>query len=404
MAQLTASQTAARLGVKQSTVYAYVSRGLLRSTAATDGTSRFDSRQVEQLAQRGRPRLSSQEVSINLLIETGLTSLSETRVRYRGHPVDELAHTHTFEDVAELLWTGSLPDVEAVGRWRPWVGPTCKLPAGLPMDQQIRICVASMPTTSTGWSAPDRATVRLEGQAIISGTVDSLEALGPLTKRQLTLGQRRVSGSIAARLWPRLSAEPPSADMLRVLNAALVLLADHELATSALAVRVAASTLAAPGPAIGAGLGAMQGPLHGGASRLALELLDAALAIGASASIRLVLADNRHLPGFGHRVYTGMDPRATVLLSLLAQAFPRSRALTAAEELIEVAGVRTGLGANIDLALATFERAAHLAPRSAETIFTIARIAGWIGHVLEEYQQPPLRFRVRASYTGAADR
>jgi citrate synthase len=404
MPQLTAAQTAARLGIKQATVYAYVSRGLLRSIAAKDGTSRFDSRQVEQLARRGRPRLSSQQVSINLLIETGLTSLSESGVRYRGHRADELARTRTFEEVAELLWTGSLPAIDSLPRRQPWVGPISTIPPGLPMDQQIRIAVASMPTSSLGWGPPDREAVCVEAKAIVGGTVDSLLPVGTLTKRQLILGDRKVSGSIAARLWPRLCADNPSGDVLRVLNAGLVLLADHELATSALAVRVAASSLAAPAPALGAGLGAMQGSLHGGASRLALELLDSALEHGATASVRTALKQSQHLPGFGHRVYTGMDPRATVLLSLLTEAFPRSRVLAVTHELIDVAASQTGLGANIDLALAAFERSANLVPRSAETIFTIARMAGWVGHVLEEYQQPPLRFRVRARYTGAADR
>src|SRR3954454_6384950 len=112
---LTADQTAARLGVKVSTVYAYVSRGILGRTVAPDGrTSRFDAAEVDQLARRGRPRADTRRAgTVDVVLATSLTGILGDQLVYRGHDATELARRSTFEAVAELQWTGSLPDAAA---------------------------------------------------------------------------------------------------------------------------------------------------------------------------------------------------------------------------------------------------------------------------------------------------
>jgi citrate synthase len=398
MALLTATQTAQRLGIKLNTVYAYVSRGLLEKRAAVDGTSRFDSRQVEQLARRGRPRLSSQESSINLLIESGLTSLSEGGVAYRGHSTRELIRTYTFEEVAELLWVG---DLRKIGnRWRSSPLELPESAKALFTEHQIRILTAQMPVNSHGWNTPAPEEVAAIGRAVITSVVEALPKVGAKSSVKLRLGTRRVPGSLATRLWPVLSEKPATSELIHLLNAALILLADHELATSTFAVRVAASTRAAPSAALLAGLGAMQGPLHGGASRLARELVVDAMDRGAATAVQDRISRGERLGGFGHRVYAGADPRATLLLELLRDAIPRSRALVIVDDLVREVRLRIRKEPNVDLALALMELGADLQPHSAETIFTVARMAGWLAHVIEEYNQPPLRFRARAYYTG----
>jgi citrate synthase len=395
MATLTAHETATRLGVKLGTVYAYVSRGLLESHTTADRTSRFDSRQVEQLAVRGRPRLSSQESSINLLIETGLTMLTESGVVYRGHHLADLVAAHSFEEVAELLWTGVLSD----GKQAAWESQPIG-PFHVPIDQQVRVICSLVPPTPLRWSAPDPASVAAEARTLLATIVDSLIPVGPAVRTRLVVGDRRLSATIAARLWPRLTRTRATPEGLRLLNTALIVMADHELATSTLAVRVAASTLASPSAAVLAGLGAMQGPLHGGASRLARELLLDAHRRGAAAAVQSRLANNEKIAGFGHRVYVGPDPRATLMLDLMQRSFPRHRALQVANDVINEVVQRIGKQPNVDIALAAFELAMDMEPNSAETIFTVARVAGWIAHAIEEYSQPPLRFRARAHYTG----
>ncbi len=395
MAMLTAQETAFRLGVKLTTVYAYVSRGVLESHSASDRTSRFDSRQVERLAVRGRPRLSSQESSINLLIQTGLTSLSESGLVYRGHHLGDLVTQHSFEEVAELLWTGVL----GTSRCAAW--PSHRLgPFDVPIDQQLRVICSLAPPTPIRWVAPDPETVAVEARMLLGSMVDSLAQHGTPIRTRLVIGDRRLTGTIAARLWPALTKAPATPGGLQLLNTALIVMADHELATSTLAVRVAASTLASPSAALLAGLGAMQGPLHGGASRLARELLVDASQRGASVAVRSRIASKERIAGFGHRVYAGTDPRAALLLDLMHRTLHRHRSLLVAQDVIDEVFSQIGKRPNIDIALATFELAMDMEPNSAETIFTVGRSAGWLAHAIEEYSEAPLRFRARAHYIG----
>jgi citrate synthase len=175
------------------------------------------------------------------------------------------------------------------------------------------------------------------------------------------------------------------------LNAALILLADHELAASTFAARVAASAWAGPYRVILAGLGPLGGSLHGGAGLEVEAMLDE-VAGGADPGVALDarIADGG-APGFGHRVYRDRDPRADHLLSRLD--------LPAATALLDAAAERGLPAPNVDFALAALVQAQGLRAGSSPTIFTVARIAGIVTHALEEYQYR-LRFRPRASYVG----
>jgi citrate synthase len=215
------------------------------------------------------------------------------------------------------------------------------------------------------------------------------------------LASKRSPPRLAARLWPRLSALPGTAARVDCLNTALVLLSDHELATSTFAARVAASTRADPFAVVLAGLGAVSGPLHGKAALAAHELL---IAARSSAQPEGVVANaisrNGYVPGFGHPVYQGVDPRAEALRLRLAPLTKR-----ADQAIINgVAAAATATSAqhpNIDFALAMLTFALDMPLGASEAIFVIARIAGWIAHSLEEYGERPLRFRARALYIGA---
>jgi citrate synthase len=183
-----------------------------------------------------------------------------------------------------------------------------------------------------------------------------------------------------------------------------VLLADHELAASTLAARVAASVRADPYAVIGTGLGAMGGALLGGASLGVENLLTAAgTPAGVPAVIRDLLRRGERVPGFGHFVYRAGDPRAARLLELIRAAAPRSRGLAVADAVrAEVSG--RGLpGPNIDFAVAVLARVAGMTDGAGEAIFAVARTAGWAAHAMEEYARAtPLR--PRAVYVGPAFR
>jgi citrate synthase len=231
----------------------------------------------------------------------------------------------------------------------------------------------------------------------------SIKSLRSLESRQSLKSQQSQDGTpdpIVSRLWSRLTSRRATPGLLTALNAALVLLADHELAASTLAARVAASVRADPYAVVATGLGAVSGALHGGASLGAENLLTAAgTPAGVPAVIRDLLRRGEKVPGFGHFVYRGGDPRATQVLELVAAAAPRSRVLAVADSVrAEVAG--RGLpGPNIDFALAVLARVAGMTDGAGEAIFAVARTAGWSAHAMEEYvRATPLR--PRAVYVG----
>jgi citrate synthase len=388
---MTAREAAKRMGIRVETLYAYVSRGLLASHPAPDGrTSLFDATEVEELARRGRPRQSSRSTSLTMLIETSLTSLSERGTRYRGHPVAELARTYAFEQVAGLLWTGQPTP------YAPWVGERLPLPPGEAVAG-LRVAVATLMTGPP----PDGGTSAV-GSRLIATMVDSLPAASGLPTPRLRLpdGRGPLAGSIAGRLWTRLSPRRPTAGTVAVLNAALVLMADHDMAASTFGARVAASTRADLHAVALAGLSVLSGPLHGGASRGARALLLSADRVGPARAVSEVARTGGRFHGFGHSVYVGVDPRATVLLDLLRDAGADPRLLTTVGHLQREVRERAGQEANVDLALAALSIAGRLPEDGGEVITGVARTAGWLAHAAEEYAERPLRFRPRASYVG----
>ena len=187
---------------------------------------------------------------------------------------------------------------------------------------------------------------------------------------------------------------------VRALDAALVLLADHELASSTLAARVAASTRSDPYDVVLAGLGAVSGPLHGGAGTSAHRMLVHARTTGApERAVGEALTNFGSLPGFGHVLYPDGDPRARCLLELLMPLLGARDGRVVAGTLA-AAAVTSPQPPNVDFALAALAFSAGMAADAIEAIFALARIAGWIGHALEEYGETPLRFRTRAIYVG----
>ncbi len=184
----------------------------------------------------------------------------------------------------------------------------------------------------------------------------------------------------------------------QAVNAALVLLADHELATSTVAVRVAASVRADPYDALLAGLTTLAGPLHGGASQMAYELLVVAERDGAVRALNAVLREQGRLPGFGHTVYKSGDPRFGALLALAEPSLSDDQR-NVLRDVIALAAAHDVPLPNCDLALAALSWGTGMPPESGRTIFAVARVAGWAAHYMEEVTERPVRFRARAVYS-----
>jgi citrate synthase len=414
---LTAAEAARRLGVKPATLYAYVSRGVLTRSPAADGrASLFSTDEVERLARRGRPRRPAGAVDIT--VESAITELTADSLRYRGLDVMRLAVSRTFEEVAGLLWTGDFPSAGEPWQARPAAlaagrAAQAALPAGALPLERLQVIVPAMAATDPLRLQLDQSAVVAAGRNIIAGMVDCLPLAG-LSPDAAGLGtsmpdaaspgasppHAAPAGPVAGRLWSRLCDRRASPGLLRATSAALVLLADHELAASTLAARAAASVRADPYAVVGTGLGAVSGALHGGAS-LGAEALMAA-ASGPDDVPRVVaelLRRGEKVPGFGHFVYRGGDPRATVLLGLVRRAAPKSGQLAVADAVLAEVRHKSLPEPNIDFALATLARVAGMARGAGEAMFAVARTAGWVAHALEAYDGPgPLR--PRAVYTG----
>jgi citrate synthase len=352
-------------------VYAYVSRGLLGSRPAGDRRNEFSAADVERLAARGRRggvRRSS--MTIDVPVESRITHLDPAgRLSYRGVDVRDLAGRVTFEQSAELLWTGAIPE-------------------------------------RTAWGQPDRAG-RHGGRPlawmpeVVAEAARRNPLRGDLEPSAIESAARATIGAVAgdvpiARGVTELMGLRPS--WRRVVETALVLLADHELATSTLAVRLGASTRADPYACAQAGLAVLSGPLHGGAAPQAAELLRRAIDLGAAAAVEDALARTGFVPGFGHRVYRAEDPRATVLLDALRARHGGVRLWRAVDEVCRLVSDHRPLHPNVDLALGALIVRTGATPESSELIFATARLAGWFAHAIEEYAERPLRFRVRALY------
>jgi citrate synthase len=408
MGELVTARTAAeRLGVDVRSLYAYVSRGALRRVPGPDGrSSRYDSDELELLAQRSRPRtLPRPTASIDLVIATRVSTVTDGIVRYRGTDVLDLVRAgEPFERVADLLWRAAPPGSDDAWRLpaaREW--PALPLAPEIPVLHRFAIAVAAMSDAAApSAAAPSAAAPSAAApRAGARGDAASRAATDAPTPDWPSCGRRTIgclidasapgsathdradrpdptdhADSVARRLWRRWSPLRPTAARVRALDLALVLLAEHELALSTLSVRVAASARAAPASCLLAGLSTLSGSLHGGAARAVHERL----------ASREPLAT-----GFGHLVHRHGDPRLTPLLEAVC-AF----ATGPDRELIENAGRAAPAPLNVDFALGALTYAARMPAEAALAIFAIARTAGWIAHAAEEYDEQPLRFRGRA--------
>jgi len=385
---LTTAEVARRLDVQPATVYAYVSRGLLTNVGGRRA-SRFAQDEVDRLVRRGREgRRPSGAIE---RIHTGITLLTEDGPAYRGWPVAQLLD-RPVEAVAYLLWTGSLGGGEPFGAPAELVDVAARaagaLPASARLVDRLRVAVAAASAVDPLRHDLDPAAVVRRAETILALAVDALA-------RTASHPGDADGGSLAARLWPALAGRRATPEQERLLNAVLIVLADHDLAVSTLAARVAASARANPYAVVSAGLGALDGPQHGAASTLAHRFLAEALT-DPVAALAERLRTGSPIPGFGHRVYRNRDPRTALVLDRLADGPVRA----AVEAVAAPLAGRPGGFPNVDLALAAVVHAHGLRPDAGEAIFAVARTAGWIAHALEEYAEPGLRFRAEGVYTG----
>lgn len=390
-ATLTTAQVAAYLGVKVETVYAYVSRGLLTPTRrGGPGGSLFDATAVQALRE-GLARPARRSGARPVEVRTQITRIHGDRLAYRGKDAVELSRTAAFEDVCALLWGSEEqprpPEGEDLGALRRLLAA---LPPHTSVLDRFKHAVLVAGTTDPGRHDRSPAATVTAGSRALGHLVAALEGLGGSSPASDLPRTAPVAARLAAALGTGRVTD---------VDAALVLLADHDMAVSTTALRVAVSGGADLCSALLAALATADSPLHVTAPAAAYGWLRTALE-DPRAALGQALAADRPPVGFGHLVYERSDPRAEELYRRIS---PRcTPEVTDAVELLrEELLARRGWPMTVDLPLALWALVDGL-PRDAGTaIFAVARTAGWTAHALEELEEPGMRFRLTGIYTGA---
>lgn len=393
---LTAREAAKHLNVSPATLYSYVSRGLLRSEP--DGTNsrtrRYLATDVYALQQRKEQRRNPSVVAATVLdfgepvLNSGITLILGGRLYYRGHDACDLAHTQTFESVSNLLWTGELgtpsPPTNLPTAWLtlahnipPQTTPLAALQSLLPLVQTF---------DPAAHDNTPQAIARL-GQSIIQLLI---ALIGGNPNAPST-----VEGLMSA--W-----QPTLHNAESLLTAMLILTSDHELNISSFTARCVASSGAPPHAALAAALAALQGPRHGGQTLRCEAFLREIAWDGPQAVVnRLRRGDS--LPGFGHLLYPDGDPRGHFLTEAALAAAPDSSAASVVRTARDSVMAQVGKHPSLDFGLVAAARIMGLPSGAPLLIFALGRIAGWIGHIIEQYQVDHL-IRPRARYTGPQPR
>lgn len=376
---LSAQQAAARLGVSRQTLYAYVSRGLLRAHEAGDPRrSQYDEEAVLRLAsQRTRGRRPKEVAKATLdwglpVMESGIALIQDGHLYFRGQDAMVLASTAPVEDAAALLW--DLPAAAAFGPEPPALPILARVEPG---DLLSRFAAATSDDGTAVWRTDP--SLLAAGCGALVRILAALAANGPAS-----------AAPIHSQLGAAWALDPAGTDLVRM---ALILCADHELNASSFTARCVASTGASLRAAIAGGLAALSGAKHGGTT----ARIESFWQSTPPDRIRGRLTAGDDLPGFGHPLYPGGDIRAEALLSRILPAFPEARAFVDAAETL------TGRRANIDFALVALRRFLALPEGAAFGLFALGRSIGWIAHALEQRAAGQL-IRPRAVYVGPPPR
>ena len=333
---------------------------------------------------------------------------------YRGIDVHELADHSNFEETCYLLWFGRLPNRSEMENLRERLAQERHLDPGiiqflrnvprtaLPMDV-LRTAVSALSFYDADQKNNDhdanvRKAIRLTSQiAMIVAAYDRIRKGKPLVE-----ADRSISHS--ANFLLQLTGSKPSATAERALDIALILHADHELNASTFAARVTAATLSDMHSSITSAIGALKGPLHGGANEAVFRILNTIEREKADPVdyVRNMLAQKKKIPGFGHRVYHTEDPRAThlrVMSQDLGKASEQPQWYEMSEKIEKFVKAEKHLNANVDFYSASTYHVLGIDDDLFTPVFAVSRISGWTAHVIEQLDDNRL-IRPRAEYVG----
>ncbi len=424
---LTAAEAARQLGVKLGTLYAYVSRGWLKSYRRRIGRQALYRRSdidalrglvAPERGRRGRtlppasswvtvaqPQAAETGAPGVIVAESAVSSILEGRLAYRGYPIEEVVGRASFEEVCLLLWNGERASPDDAAALRAEIARATLPPpvaaaleaAGDDAPPLLRLALV-MPSLAA-WDRRQPPRTRLDRARLIISVLPFA-----LARRSSLSHLDGGEGGMALRLLRTVAGIEPEDWEVAALDRVLVACAEHELNASTFAARVVASTGADLFASVLAALCSLSGPIHGGAcDRIETMFAD----LEAGERLDQILAaysrENRLPPGFGHAIYPEGDPRA-VLLKRDAEAISRRKAPRRLYQLAlrveEAVLKRERLRPNLDFYLTVSTRMLGFPRGLPAAVFAIGRTAGWIAHSLEQYADNRL-IRPRMRYRGA---
>jgi citrate synthase len=341
----------------------------------------------------------------------------EGRLLYRGYNVDDLAAHSTFEEVTYLLWYGQLPSKKeldahvkalsssATRKLSPKVVAMLRLLPKKTTPMEVLRTGVSMLSAFDPDAADNSREASLRKAVRLTAQMPTLVAAWERVRRGRAPVAPNPRLSLAGNFLYMMSGKKPTPLATKTFDVALILHADHEFNASTFAARVTAATMSDLHSAIVSGIGALKGPLHGGANEQVMLMVDKIKSpANAEGWIRKAIADKARIMGFGHRVYRTEDPRAKHLRRLATELGEQAGDTSAVEILKTVARVVTEekhIYPNVDLFSGAAYRSMGIPTDQFTPIFAMSRVAGWSAHVLEQHANNRL-IRPRAEYTGPA--
>ena len=340
------------------------------------------------------------------------------RLSYRGYSIEDLTGPeNTFEEIVALIYDGELPGKKRIADVRAQLEAARGLtPQHIEIGRRItgithpmfalQAAAATLGPKDNDFESKVSG-VRARGMAAVAKVGHLVGVIAQAYAGRPYDGPR-PGESHAEMMLRMITGQKPSALHVRVMDALMILQADHSAGNaSTFTSRVVASTKAEPEAVLSAAIGALSGPAHGGANEQSLRLFER---IGdpksARAQVENLLAEHYKIPGFGHRVYKVDDARARVLRGMaksMAEATGRPRLFEVAERVYDAMKARTNLPVNVDFFSAVVYDALGIPPDFCTSIFAVGRVAGWCAHALEQYADNRL-IRPRAQYVGSPPR
>ncbi|HEX8310477.1 MAG TPA: citrate synthase [Chthoniobacteraceae bacterium] len=332
---------------------------------------------------------------------------------YRGYDINELAGRVTYEEVVHLLWHGRLPNRSELEKLTTALRAEREIPQGVidflsaapksaaPIDI-MRTCVSMLgcyPTVRHDLDMPENHAIAIK----LVAQIGIVAAYFHRARQGKALPPIRKDLSEAAHFLWLMTGEEPSADAVQTLDVAYVLHAEHGFNASTFTGRVVASTLSDIYSAVSAAIGALKGPLHGGANEGVIHMLKEIGSLEAvDAWVEDALAQKKKIMGIGHRVYKVLDPRAPHLKAMaikLSEELGEKKWIQMSERIAGIMKEKKGLNANVDFYSATVYYSLGIPTDLFTPIFAIARMSGWTAHILEQLADNRL-FRPLSEYVG----